>query len=136
MSDIPAAVLDSSALLAYLLGEPGADTVQAALAESAAISAVNYAEVLSKLSDLGRDADSAAGEIEQSGLTRGALRILPVDEALAREIARLRPISRHLGLSLGDRTCLALGRALRVPVLTGDRAWMEPKLRVKVRLIR
>lgn len=52
-------VLDASALLAYLLDEAGADEVEQALGDQAAIGAVNLAEVLSKLSDAGEDPDSA-----------------------------------------------------------------------------
>jgi len=132
----PSVVLDSSALLAYLLAEPGAETVRQALEGSAAISAVNYAEVLSKLSDYGQDADEAAKRLEQRGLTGTALLIAPVDESQAREIARLRRRTRSAGISLGDRACLALGRMLQLAVVTADRRWKALRVGVKVRLIR
>ena len=49
MSD---AVLDSSAVLAVILEEPGADSVEALL-PGAKVSAVNLGEVAAKLRDLG-----------------------------------------------------------------------------------
>ncbi len=39
--------------------------------------------------------------------------------------AQLRPQTRHLGLSLGDRACLALGLERRASVLTADQAWQQ-----------
>jgi len=112
-------VLDASALLAYLLDEAGAGEVEQALGDEAAIGAVNLAEVLSKLSDAGEDPDSAMG-----GITVLPLDVVPFDEDLAVESARLRPPSASAGLSLGDRACLALGRRLGRRVLTADEAWV------------
>ncbi len=112
-------ILDASALLAYLLDEAGAGEVEQALGDGAAIGAVNLAEVLAKLSDAGEDPDSAMG-----GITVLPLDVVPVDEDLAVESARLRPLSMSMGLSLGDRACLALGRRLGVRVLTADGAWV------------
>jgi len=111
-------VLDASALLAYLLDEPGADRVQHALATDAVVGAVNLAEVLSKLADAGEDPEVAMDSI-------GALplELVPFDGDLALESALLRPSTSSAGVSLGDRACLALGRRLGRPVLTADRAW-------------
>jgi ribonuclease VapC len=55
-------------------------------------------------------------------------------EAEAREVVRLGQPSRHPTLSLGDRACLALGRATGLPVLTTDRAWRGVGRRLKVRV--
>lgn len=112
-------VLDASALLAYLLDEAGAGEVEQALGDQAAIGAVNLAEVLSKLCDAGEDPDSAMG-----GITVLPLDVVPFDEDLAVESARLRPPSASAGLSLGDRACLALGRRLGRRVLTADGSWV------------
>ena len=61
MSDDAGFVLDASALLAHLLAEPGGDVVRDALAEHAAVmSAVNWAEVLSRLATAGADPDEVA----------------------------------------------------------------------------
>lgn len=100
------------------------------------MSAANWAEVLSKLADSGEDPGAAAQRIFQQGWVGSALVIHPLDERLALEIARLRPQTRSAGLSLGNRACLALARALRLPVLTTDRAWSKLNLAVKVHPVR
>jgi PIN domain nuclease of toxin-antitoxin system len=119
------AVLDASALLALFQDEPGAATVADALGKRALMSAANWAEVLSKLSDAGEAPDGVAQRLEREGVLGTALVVVPLDHAQAMEIARLRVETRPEGLSLGDRACLALGRATRLPVLTTDRAWAD-----------
>lgn len=54
----------------------------------------------------------------------------------AAEIARLRPLTKAAGLSLGDRACVALALRLRQPALTADRAWDGLALGVELRQIR
>jgi ribonuclease VapC len=123
-------VLDASALLALINAEPGADIVAAALDE-AAISAVNLAEVVTKLIDIGVPALQAWSETAS---------LVPVVVAfgldLANAAARLRTATRRAGLSLGDRACLALAESLQQPVLTTDRAWQSLSIGVEIRLIR
>jgi len=128
---VSSAVLDASAILALLQGEPGAPVVQAAVQAGAALGAVNLAEVISKLAERGMalpDIDSAV-----DGL---ALDIVPLDEALARRIGALRPLTRSTGLSLGDRACLALAEHLGLPALTTDRQWAGPVPGIIVQVIR
>ncbi len=132
----PGTVLDASALLAYLLLEPGWEAVAAALMDPCAISAVNYAETLSKLSDHGQDVEQAADRMRRQGITGAALTISPVDESQARDIARLRRATRGAGFSLADRSCLALAKSLQVPALTADRSWGGLMLGIEVRTIR
>lgn len=136
MTKPPTAVLDASALLAYLRNEPGGDRVSDAIDRGAAISAANWAEVLTKLADLGEEPDAAAGKLARVGVLGPLLSVHPLDEAGAREAARLRTLTRAAGLSLGDRACLALGKALGLPVLTADHAWVRLKVGVTVRVIR
>ncbi len=124
-------VLDASALLAYLLDETGSDAAEEALASGAMIGAVNLAEVLSKLADVGQDPGDAMNQI---GVL--ALDVVAFDDELAVETARLRPLTAKAGLSLGDRACLALGRLRRSPVVTADGAWKGVVLDVEIRLIR
>lgn len=136
MSPNPIAVLDASALLAYLQNEPGADAVADALLQTAAISAVNWAETLSKLAERGQDPDAVTTHFREQGLLDRALIIYPLDEELGRDIAKLRVPTRSLGLSLGDRACLALALKLNLPALTTDRAWENLNLAVEIRVIR
>jgi len=131
-------VLDASALLALVQDEPGAARVQDALARGVLMSAVNWAEVLSRLAELGVAPESAGARLHAGTAGDDALTVVPFDVAQARDVARLRQPTRHLKLSLGDRACLALGRATRLPVLTTDGAWraVSRRLRVRVEVIR
>lgn len=133
---MPSAILDASALLAYLRDEPGADTVADTVAAGTVISTVNLGEVLSRVAD--RDADPArvARQMTDHGLLHGAIAVEPFTADDAVEAARLRPLTRDLGLSLGDRACLALARRLDAPVLTADSAWSKLDLPLELRQIR
>jgi len=129
-------VLDASALLAFLRGEPGAELVEEALVTGTHISAVNWAEVLSKLAEAGQAPRDVAQDLENQGLLGLALIIHPLEESLAMRIAELRSLTRHKGLSLGDRACLALGSHLQFEVLTADHDWGELDLGLQIRFIR
>lgn len=130
------AVLDASALVAFLNEEPGADAVEQALGRGAWISIVNWAEVISKAAEMGADPVRVRDELVQMGVLGKALQIVTLTEEDALEMARLRPATRTLGLSLGDRACLALGQRLGLPVLTADRLWSQVALDLEIRLIR
>jgi PIN domain nuclease of toxin-antitoxin system len=123
-------VVDSSAVLALLLGEPGADAV-AELIRDAEMSIVNLCEVMTKTVEAGGD----AAEVNEIMLSYGT-RIRAFREAHAIEAARLRPLTMHLGLSLGDRACLAQGRLSDLPILTADRRMAEAQVELEIRLIR
>lgn len=103
-----ASVLDASALMAVLHDEDGASVVVEAIGEGAAISVANWAEVLSKLAEAGRNPEDASAELRRAEGSRRALTIEPMTAADCITIARLRPITRAQGLSLADRACLAL----------------------------
>ncbi len=125
-------LLDASAILAALYEEPGHARVRGALSEGAAMSAVNVAEVAAHL----RANDWTAGQVEDV-FSDLSIEVVPFDRSTALRSAAYRPKTRHLGLGLGDRACLATARGLRLPVLTADRAWGQLKLRgVEVVLIR
>jgi ribonuclease VapC len=111
-------VLDASVVLVYLQREPGYERVRNALTQGAAISAVNLAEVYGKVVERGLALEDIAQRLLALGLGVAAF-----GEDDARGSARLYPEARRLGLSLGDRACLALGVRLGLPVLTADRAW-------------
>ncbi len=123
-------VLDASAVLALLNGESGAPEVAAAL-PGAMMSAVNLAEVAGKLVDHGME----EGEV-RAALAGLALRIVTFDEVRAYRVGALRRETRHVGLALGDRACLAAGREMERTVLTADRRWAELDLGIDIRVIR
>lgn len=127
-------VLDASALLAYVFGEPGADVVEQQLSEGV-MHTVNWAEVLSKLAERGLTPEDAINQMDEAGITQ-LLRIDPGAPTDAAEVAQLRPLTRMGGLSLGDRYCLALGRRLQVPVVTADQAWRRLELDLDIQCIR
>ena len=130
------AILDASALLAYLRDESGADAVADEIATGAAISTVNLGEVLSRVADRGADPARVARQMIDRGLLDGAIAVEPFTTADAIEVARLRPLTRGHGLSLGDRACLALANRFEAPVVTADRAWSRLDLRIELRRIR
>ena len=111
-------VLDASALLAFLLREPGHEKIGPRLA-GALMSSANLAEVLSKMAERGEDPDFFHQEIRALGIS-----IEYLTEAHAADAARMRRETSSRGLSLGDRLCLALARDRKLPVLTTDRAWL------------
>jgi len=129
-------VLDASALLAYLNEEPGAEAVEAALGQGAVIGAANWAEVLSKVAESGGNPETLSEALKARGLLGQALRVLALLPEDALSIANLRPMTKVLGLSLGDRACLALGLRLGQAVLTTDRDWQRLSLNVEVRVVR
>ena len=123
-------VLDASAVLAEVYDEPGADVVRDCAA-GARLSALNLAEVVSKLVDNGMRPEIArqtAGELP--------LTIVALGKDVATEAGILRLATRRAGLSLGDRVCIALAVELGLPILTADRQWAGLDLGVEVRLIR
>ena len=107
-----------------------------AIAAGAAISVVNLAEVLSKLAEAGKEPERARAELREAEGGSGALVVEALTEDDCVEVARLRPRTRELGLSLADRACLASAKRLELPVVTADRGWTEAKIDVEVWLIR
>jgi ribonuclease VapC len=137
VSDGAGFVLDASALLAYLLAEPGGDVVRDILAEQVAVmSAVNWAEVLSRLASAGADPYEVAQRLASEAALGDVLTVVALTGSDGPAIARLRPTTRHLGLSLADRACLALVQRLELPVVTTDRAWAQLQIGVEIRLAR
>ncbi len=123
-------VLDSSAVIAHLLGEAGADQAGDALGD-ALIGAVNFAEVISKLVELGMPPNEATSQVQWLDLN-----IVPADAGDAILAGELRATTKRAGLSLGDRFCLALALGRSLPVLTADRAWAGLDVGVDIQLIR
>jgi PIN domain nuclease of toxin-antitoxin system len=116
---VTSVALDASALLALLLDEPGAETVQASL-DGALLCTVNLAEIVSHYAKLG-----ASRQDIETMLRPLPIRVVPVDAALSHEAGMLRPLTLQGGLSLGDRYCLALARREGIPALTAERRWPD-----------
>jgi PIN domain nuclease of toxin-antitoxin system len=123
-------VLDSSAILAVFLAEPGHATVVEVMSDSL-MSAVNLAEVCAKLSDRGVDGPDTREWLRQLPTV-----IVPFNSAQALKTGALRPLTRRKGLSLGDRACLALALAEKAPVVTANRLWLELDLGLNITAIR
>ena len=123
-------VLDASAVLALLNQEPGMERVEAVLADSC-MGAVNYCEVLGKLIDAGLPEPEARESVELLNIE-----VVSFDTDMARLAAALRPTTKKLGLSLGDRSCLALALSRRNTAVTAERVWPKLKIGVKIELIR
>jgi PIN domain nuclease of toxin-antitoxin system len=111
------AVLDASAVIALLMGEPGGAAVQAVLGDCA-MSTVNFAEVVAYATRLRRPEREIRGMLESLSIER-----IDFDVELAYQAGLLEPATRPAGLSLGDRACLALAHRLRARAVTTDRAW-------------
>jgi len=113
-------VLDASALVAYARDEPGAQTVATRLRSGrrVLVSAVNWAE--------------AAGKLREYGMTPAFLRqalaavdaeIVAFAEVDADVVGEWTPRLRLLGLSLGDRACLALALTAHATAVTAEQSW-------------
>ncbi len=123
-------VLDASALLAFLQDEPGGDEVRGLLSQSL-ISTVNWSEVVQKTLAKGADASGLWEDLAALGV-----RLQPFTREQAEAAGRLWLPTRALGLSLGDRACLALGLQMGCPVITADKAWQALNLGFGIRVIR
>jgi len=124
-------VLDASAILALLQHERGADKLTDEILENAIASTVNLAEVQSKLVHQGYPPDEA-WEDALSPVTAAE----PFTAEQARIAGDLITTTEKHGLSLSDRSCLALAIALKVPVYTTEQAWRNLKLGVPIHVIR
>jgi ribonuclease VapC len=124
-------VLDASAILALLRGEPGSEGLTAEVIARASVGTVNLAEVATRL---------IAGGDDPAEAWRDLLSYFPSPEPFTAEQARIAAQlvqkTRPLGLSLGDRACLALAISLKAPAWTTDRAWKKLSLSIPVQVMR
>jgi ribonuclease VapC len=112
-------VLDASAILCSMLREPGHEKVESLL-QGSVVSAVNYAEVMTKLQDLRTTPEVFAAIVDEFKLV-----VVEFDLTHALATASLRNATRARGLSLGDRACLALAASRNAIAVTTDRAWQD-----------
>lgn len=123
-------VLDSSAILALLNGEPGGEHVAPHIG-AAMVCTPNVTEVVSKLIDAGDSADSAVMRFGKLALV-----VVAFDYDLALRAGALRARTAKQGLSLADRACLAVAEREAVPAVTVDKAWAKADVAAKIQLIR
>jgi PIN domain nuclease of toxin-antitoxin system len=125
-------VLDSSAVLAMAYNEPGGSKVRAAIVSplySVSISAINWCEVLTKLSQ-----KSPIMTAEKLAAILPGVVVVPFGQAEAERTAQL---TKSCGaLSLGDRACLALASFLDATAWTTDKIWAQMPAGVKLKMLR
>jgi len=109
-------LLDASAVLAYLLGEPGAESVEQRLEAGARCSAANWSEVAQEVLAADRDWNLARALLSSYDIA-----VEPVTMGDAELAARR--WQRGSGLSLADRLCMATAARLGVDAWTADSAW-------------
>jgi PIN domain nuclease of toxin-antitoxin system len=124
-------VLDASAILAIVFDEPGKESLTAEILGGSVVSTVNLAEVQTKLIKKGFESEEAWW---------AAVRLVAAVEPFTPDHARIAgdlmtETGKH-GLSLGDRSCLALAIALNLPVYTTEAAWRDLKIGVPIHVIR
>ena len=123
-------VLDASALLALINGEPGADQVRPLMAQSI-ISAVNFCETVHRLRRRGLPVETI-----RATLTPLVPPPVPFDEPMAYVAASIHERTRGQGISLGDCACLALALSRSVPAVTTEKKWEECDVGVEILRIR
>jgi PIN domain nuclease of toxin-antitoxin system len=123
-------VLGASAVLTVIQHERGAERLTTEVLDAAAISTINLAEVQSKLVKSGYSPNNAWED---------ALQLVPVVVAFTSDHARIAGdlirATEKYGLSLGDRSCLALAIALKAPVYTTKQTWRNLKVGIPIHVI-
>jgi PIN domain nuclease of toxin-antitoxin system len=127
-------VIDTSAVIALINREEGFEVVEKRIG-NAIISSVNFSEVITVAN---RELFEAEEErAEGLKLIRNTFsHIIEFDAEQAIIAASFDPLTRKYGLSLGDRSCLALAQQQKLPVLTADKIWKDLDFGIKVQLIR
>lgn len=125
------AVFDASAMLTLLQQERGSEKLTLAICLNAVASTVNLAEVQSKLVKRGHDSEDAW----EDALSTIAS-VQPFTGEQAKIAGSLIAVTEPYGLSLGDRSCLALAIALQAPVYTTEQIWRNLQVGVPIHVIR
>lgn len=110
-------ILDSSALIALIKNEKGAEIVEPLLGKIV-MSAINISEVAGILIDIGMSHEECKNTIEPF-----VNLIVPLGTEQAYNIAFLKKLTKNKGLSIGDRACIALGLEMGLPIYTADKIW-------------
>ena len=124
------AVLDSSALLAFINQENGSELVERYL-PNAVMSSVNIAEVVAVLSLVDIPEDIIISIINDL-----SIEIIDFDQEQAIQTGFLRKKTKAAGLSLGDRACINLASIKNLTVVTADKIWDTLDLTTNIALVR
>ena len=117
----PVTLLDASAIIVFLQGEPGAAVVRQALQTGrCVVGAANLAEVIAKSIDRGIAPERIKAILAELSFTE-----IDVKAEDGAQAGWMRSQTRPFGLSLGDRLCLATAQRLKAKVLTADRPWLN-----------
>jgi ribonuclease VapC len=125
-------VLDASAAIAMVLGEPGGGRVMAAILGQktpVAISAVNWCEVLARL-----QRHSSIMDAQRLSAMMPGVEVVLFGAMEAEQTAALAKACSSL--SLGDRACLSLAAARHASAWTTDKVWVRVTTGAKVELLR
>ena len=124
-------VLDASAILAIIFDEPGKEKLTPEILDRSVVGTVNLAEVQTKAIKKGLEPEVAW---ETASVLVSAVEPFTADHA--RIAGDLITTTERYGLSLGDRSCLALAIALNAPVYTTEQLWRNLKVGVPIHVIR
>lgn len=115
-------LFDASALLALIQQENGYEQLEDVVA-NAVISSVNLSEVISVLARSGMPKD-VINETINSSITD----VIPFSRNEAIFAGELITKSKKLGLSLGDRACIATSIVYNLKLYTTDQIWQKLEL--------
>ncbi len=121
-------VIDASVILQAARREPGYERILPSL-PTGKVSAVNLAESVNKLV---REGTPRA--VAEESLRPLVWNVVPFTADHAWEVGVIRERAGKLNLSLGDLSCLAVGRCLHLPVLTNDGTWRDIDFGIEIRL--
>jgi len=123
-------LLDTSAIIALLRKEPGYEILEEVIANSA-ISTVSLGELVSVLSR----SNIIENEIDEI-IKDLVPEIIPFTEDIAINTGKLIKQTKKLGLSLGDRACIATEIYHNMSVYTTDKIWKELKTSAEIIVVR
>lgn len=119
-------VFDSSALIMLFAKEPGYESIRHHL-KHAIISSVNVAEVYKYCIEVQNvTEDDCRNLIKLSGI-----KIIDFCNEQALITAKLIKKTKQYGLSLGDRSCIALAMSKNCSILTCDKIWQKVAIDVE-----
>lgn len=125
-------VFDTSALLALLFGEPGAETVEALMHRASEkdqpmlMSAVNWAEACYRVE--GKRGTEALAQAKEFA-TNAAVIVVPADRELAEAAAAYKAADQ---LGLADAFAAALAKIRKADLVTADREFKSVESEIKI----